>query len=77
MPPKQPRSTDDILKDPTGDIAKLRKLGITDHAIIAYVVHVQEGQPKDKALGALLQGRSLTEEQIALVRNVLNGFPIQ
>jgi hypothetical protein len=68
-------SAEEILKDPTGDIAKLRKMGITDFAIITYVVRVQEGQSKMIALDALLQGRHLTEEQKQFVRAVLNRFP--
>lgn len=69
-------SAEEILKDPTGEIAKLRKMGITDFAIITYVVRVHEGQSKKRALDALLQGRdSLTEEQRQFVRGVLNRFP--
>ena len=69
-------SAEEILKDPTGEIAKLRKMGITDFAIITYVVRVHEGQSRKRALDALLQGRdSLTEEQRQFVRGVLNRFP--
>ena len=78
MPGKKNESTKEILKDTTGDIARLRKMGITDYAIITYVVRVQEGQPKDKALRALLQGRaSLTDEQKQFVRTVLDRFPAE
>ena len=67
----------EFLKDPTGGITRLRKLGITDHAIITYVVRVREGRSKEKALRGLLQGRSsLTEEQKELVRSILQNLQI-
>ncbi len=68
-------SAEDFLKDPTGDIAKLRKMGITDYAIITYVVRVQEGKSKEEALRGLLLGRSLTSAQIEFIRRVLESFP--
>jgi hypothetical protein len=77
MTPKRSDSAEEILKDKTGAIARLRKLGITDFAIITYVVRVQDGQPKDEALRGLLQGRSLSEEQVQFVRTVLERFPIR
>lgn len=70
-------SAAEILKDPTGDISKLRKLSITDYAIITYVVRVQEGKSKEEALHGLLAGRSLNEKQIAFVKGVLDRFPIR
>jgi hypothetical protein len=76
MSPKRTDSAEEILKDKTGDIAKLRKMGITDFAIITYVVRVQDGQPKDEALRGLLQGRSLSAEQELFVRIVLDRIPI-
>jgi hypothetical protein len=42
----------EILNDPTGGIAKLRKMGITDFALITYVVRVQEGTSEEMALRA-------------------------
>ena len=75
MTKKKDDSTEEILKDPSGDIAKLRKMGITDYAIITYVVRVQEGKPRDAALRALLQGRSLSSTQVEFVRTVLDKFP--
>jgi hypothetical protein len=51
-------------------------MGITDYAIITYIVRVQDGQPKDAALRALLSGRHLTFEQSEFVRTVLDRFPI-
>ena len=68
-------SADDFLRDPTGDIAKLRKMGITDYAIITYAVRVQEGKSTEDALQGLLFGRSLMPAQIAFVRRVLSYFP--
>ena len=76
MSPKRTDSTEEILKDKTGDIAKLRKMGITDFAIITYVVRVQDGQSKEEALRGLLLGRSLSGEQELLVRAALNRIPI-
>ena len=76
MSPKRTDSTEEILKDKTGDIAKLRKMGITDFAIITYVVRVQDGQPREEALRGLMLGRSLSVEQELLVRAVLERIPI-
>jgi hypothetical protein len=76
MNPKRTDSAEEILKDKTGDIAKLRKMGITDFAIITYIVRVQDGQPRDEALRGLLQGRSLSAEQELFVRVVLDRIPI-
>lgn len=76
MSPKRSDSAEEILKDKTGDIAKLRKMGITDFAIITYLVRVQEGQPKEKALHGLMLGRSINPEQELFVRTVLDRFPI-
>jgi hypothetical protein len=69
------KSTDDFLKDPTGDITKLRAMGITNFAIISYMVHVREGQSKSAALAALLAGRHLTPEQVEFVRGALDRLP--
>ena len=55
MSPKRTDSADEILKDSTGDIDKLRKMGI---AIITYMVRVQEGQSQEPALRAGLAIRS-------------------
>ena len=53
-------------------------MGITDYAIITYAVRVMEGQPKEKAIRALLQGRkALTEQQKEFVAGVLNQFPFR
>lgn len=69
-------SAQEILKDHAGEVAKLRKLGISEYAITTYVIRVQEGQSRTTALDALLQGRhSLTDEQKQQVRSVLNGLP--
>lgn len=75
MSEKKHESAEEILKDPTGDFARLRKMGITDYAIITYVVRVQEGKSRDEALQGLLQGRSLTADQVEFVRRVLERFP--
>lgn len=72
MSPEKYASTDDLLKDPTGEISKMRAMGITNFAIIAYIVHVREGQSKSAALNALLAGRRLTQEQVKFVRGALD-----
>ena len=68
-------STEEFLKDPRGDIVKLRAMGIPDFTIITFMVRVQEGQPKAAALNALLLGRDLTTEQVAFVRGALDQLP--
>jgi hypothetical protein len=65
----------EFLQDPTGDVAKLRKLGITDFAIMTYLVRVQEGQAPNQAFDALIAGRSLTEDQKQSIRDVVSRFP--
>jgi hypothetical protein len=77
MSPKRTDSAGEILKDPSGDIAKIRKMGITDFAIITYFVRVQDGQSKEAALRGLLLGRSLMEDQAQFVRDVLDRFKIR
>ena len=62
---------DELLKDPSGDIAKLRKIGITDYAVMTYLVRTREGKSREEAMRALLQGRSLSGEQLEFVRGVL------
>jgi hypothetical protein len=74
MSRKKVDSAEQVLKDP--EIGKVRKMGITDYAVVTYVVRVQQGTAKEVALQGLLQGRSLTGEQIALVRSVLDRFII-
>lgn len=76
MSPKKSDSTEEILKDPTGDIARLRKMGITEFALITYVVRVQHGEPREEALRGLLLGRSLNAEQELFVRIVLDRIPM-
>lgn len=77
MSPKRTDSAEEILKDKTGDIAKLRKIGITDFAIITYIVRVQDGLSREEALRGLLEGRSLSPEQVLLVRAVLERIEIR
>lgn len=75
MTRKRVDSAEEVLKDP--DIAKVRKMGITDYAIVTYVGRVRQGVAKEAALDGLLQGRSLTDEQIALVQSILDRFVIR
>lgn len=74
---KRYNSAQEILKDPTGDIGKLREMGITDFALITYVVRVEDGKSEEAALQGLLQGRSLTSDEVHFVRRVLERYPIR
>ena len=65
-----------ILNDSSGDVSKLLNLGITEFAIITYVMRVQGGQSNKRALNALLEGRTLTRRQARFVRGVLSRFQI-
>ena len=65
-----------ILKDESGDIARLVKMGITESAILKYIVRTHEDKSKERALKALLAGRSLTQEQIDYITSVLDRFPV-
>ena len=64
-----------MLNDSSGDVAKLLDMGITEFAIITYVMRVREGHSQ-AALDALLDGRSLNKRQQRLVRSVLLRFQI-
>jgi hypothetical protein len=72
VPGKRKASTDSILKGPTRELTKLRQMGLTDHAVMTYVARLQEGQPRERVFGALIQGRALSEEQKQFVREVLD-----
>ena len=76
MAPKKDDSTLELLKDRTGEIAALRKMGITDYAIMTYLVRVGEGLSRAEALRGLLEGRNLPTEQAMFIRTVLERFPI-
>ena len=76
MSPQKSDSIDRILNDSSGDVSKLLDMGITEFAIITYVVRVRAGQPQEQALDALLEGRSLSKQQARFVRGVLRRFQI-
>ena len=76
MCPRKSDSAERILHDSSGDVAKLLQMGITEFAIISYVMRVQEGQSPRRALDALLEGRSLTKRQTQFARKVLLRFQI-
>ncbi len=76
MSPKRIDSAEEILKGKAGEIARLRELGITEFAIITYVLRVRDGQSKEEALRGLLLGRSLNADQELYVRAVLDRLPI-
>ena len=61
-----------ILNDPTGDIAKVRGTGVSETAIMAYIVDLHKGHTKERAFRALLQGRDLTPEQRQFTGEVLD-----
>jgi len=69
-------SAEDLLKRSVADIDKLRKMGITDFAVITYAMLLKSGQSHEDALQDLLRGRSLTEEQTEFVRSVLRKISI-
>jgi hypothetical protein len=74
--PQTSDSVDRILNDSSGDVARLLEIGITEFAIITYVMRVRDGQSQRRALDALLEGRSLSKEQALFVRKVLRRFHI-
>lgn len=76
MSPQKTDSVERILNDSSGDVAKLIGMGITEFAIITYVMRVRDGQPQERALDALLEGRSLSKRQSRFVRMVLKRFHI-
>jgi hypothetical protein len=53
----------DFLAENDENIEQLHSLGITEHASLGYVARVRDGQPRERALRGVLQGRTLTEEQ--------------
>ena len=73
MSPQTSDSVDRILKDSSGDVTKLLDMRITEFAIIAYVMRVRAGQPQHRALDALLEGRSLSQQETRFVRGVERG----
>jgi len=74
--PQTSDSVDRILKESSGDVAKLLEMGITEFAIITYARRVRAGQPQHRALDALLEGRSLSQQETRFVRGVLLRFHI-
>jgi hypothetical protein len=74
--PQTSDSVDRILKDSSGDVAKLLDMGITEFSIIAYAMRVRDGWSQDRALDALLEGRTLSIRQARFVRSVLLRFHI-
>lgn len=74
--PQTSDSVDRILNESSGDVAKLLDMGITEFAIITYAMRVRDGQAQDRALNALLEGRTLSLRQARFVRSVLLRFHI-
>lgn len=65
---------DEVLHDPNGEIGTIRKMGITDFAIMTYLVRVREGETPENAFRALVQGRSLTDAQLKIIRKLLHKY---
>lgn len=65
-----------LLKDDSGEIAELLRMGIPESAILRYIAQAHEDKSKGKALKALLADRSLTSEQVEFVKSVLNQIPL-
>lgn len=76
MCPRKSDSAERILNDTSGDVDKLLKMGITEFAIVSYVMRVEQGQSRRRALNALLEGRSLSRRQAQFARQVLLRFQI-
>ena len=57
------------------DIGRMRLLGITNYAVVTYVLRVQSGWSKESATQALLQGRTLDSDEVRFVRSVLDRLP--
>jgi hypothetical protein len=57
------------------DIGRMRLLGITNYAVVTYVLRVQGGWSKESAMQALLQGRTLDSDEVRFVRSVLDRLP--
>ena len=59
------------------ELLNLRGLGITDHAIVVYLVSVHNGKAEQMALAVLLRGRSLNADPVDLVRALLKVLYIR
>ena len=70
------RNSVKILKDESGDLAKIVAMGIPESEILGYLVHAHEEQSREKALKTLLAGHSLTGEQVEFVKTVMSRFPL-
>ena len=76
MTPEESALFGKILQNANRDIAKLHSMGISDYAIVTFLVRVREGQSRERALRGLLQGRrSLDAEQKQLIRKILSDLP--
>jgi hypothetical protein len=73
--PKQESTVIEVQKDSSGDIARLHRMGITDFALTTFVENIRDGQPRDQAMRALLNGRSLTRKDKDVIRTIVNRLP--
>ena len=63
--------TRDVLQKFTNELASLRDIGITDFALLNFVVRAQEGHSRNEAVRELLEGRTLTQQERDLVLAML------
>jgi hypothetical protein len=76
MTPEENALFEKILQNANRDIAKLHSMGISDYAIVTFLIRVREGQSHERALRGLLQDRrSLNADQRQLIRKILCDLP--
>jgi hypothetical protein len=69
---KPEKQLQDVLDKFADEIGTLRRIGITDFALLTFVVRVREGYSREQAVHALLEGRTLTRKEKDLVRAALH-----
>ena len=66
-----------IFSEQWDEFVRLRALGLTEHAILVYLVNVHKGKAEEAALDVLLRGRSLNGDQVELIRALLQRLYIR
>jgi len=66
-----------IFSESWDELIQLKDLGLTEHAILVYLVTVHKGKAEQKALDVLLRGRTLNSDQVELVRALLTRLYIR
>jgi len=59
------------------ELLQLKTLGLTEHAIVVYLVNVHKGKREEAALDVLLRGRTLDSDQVELIRALLQRLYIR